>query len=227
MPSDQDEKYALFVKRVEESNAKFEKANQFERIVMVSRDVLMMTSLGKLYPEHDVYTSGSIPYDMLDPILREAREKHEYSFELSRLLKMPKLPACSVCAIGGAMIAATLRCNHVMVSTDMRQIYESYENFPRDNSMSARAQDIFPSDLLRTMERAFEGGCYGYSRQGRGTRRFRAIYGNLVQNHGKKFTAYGDGHDQWNVPVRKGECIFNVKTGRRIDEDNRANQVSV
>jgi hypothetical protein len=58
--------------------------------------------------------------------------------------------------------------------------------------MSARAREVFTNSLLELMEKAFEGGDFGYGKLNQGTSRLRAIYQNLIDNKGQRFTRYRD-----------------------------------
>jgi hypothetical protein len=100
------------------------------------------------------------------------------------------------------MVTSTLRLNDVSVSkSNLTAEYGSLRYFGynsedddfdgnTEDQMSARARDVFPEDLLRDMEQAFENGAYGYHRLKSAKGRLVAIYQNLVENKGKTFTYY-------------------------------------
>jgi hypothetical protein len=118
------------------------------------------------------------------------------------LLKLPKLPACDVCAIGAGMVAATLRLDDVALDPNFRTTANFFsggttEYVNMEHGMSQRALDVFPNALLRNMERAFEHNEYGYTMIG-DEDCLRAIYQNLVKNKGKKFTRHDTGSVIWS-----------------------------
>ena len=187
-------KFKAFVRSVERSNVKFAKATQDERIVMVARDVLALLGLGRIEAEHSVY---------VDTYLAEYRPPKAEGCQVSDLLKDPQMPTCQVCAIGGAMIAATLRLNRVPFepdpSGDLSGVFNVNSEAEPD-TMAARASDVFPTELLRTMENAFEDGDFNYSAMHSSAGRLRAIYQNLIDNKGKRFTGYRRAEVAWPDP---------------------------
>jgi hypothetical protein len=196
--------FAGLVKRIEMSNVAFKKADRATRILMVSRDVLQLLSLGRLNPERGRYFSVDVSRREVADVARKA------GAGLQEVLRLPELPACTVCAIGSAMLATTLRLNKVrcksmdvdvefggatlsttFVSPEERRYNESA--YP----MSGTTMRVFPEALLRRMEEAFERGYYGYCNCGSVRLRLKAIYENLVKNKGKKFTDATNGEEVW------------------------------
>lgn len=172
--------FKALVTRIEKSNEKFAKATQDQRILMVAKDVLSLLDLERIKAQWGRYFSmdtSKLPEKMTSK-----------KCEVSKLLKMPELPACNVCAIGGAMMASTLRLNKVKV--DASYCVEEVYNEGETGTMSERAEDVFPAEMLKCMEDAFEGGDFGYARLVKVETRLRAIYQNLVDNKGKCFTHY-------------------------------------
>jgi hypothetical protein len=170
------------VKRIEKSNDKFQAATKAQRIVMVSKDVLAMLELNRMKAHKGFYVKmpqlSALPEDT--------------TCQLQDILKMPDLPTCEVCAIGAGMLASTLRLNQVEVSTfDLRNgsKFFTYTPWSFSKDMSQRAMDVFSRELLCEMEKAFEGGWYNYRRL-RVSSRLVAIYQNLIDNKGEKFTFY-------------------------------------
>jgi hypothetical protein len=174
--------FKQFCQDVERSNKKFAKATPAEKRVMVARDIIKMLELRRITPVPGLYVSmdsreaiNSVPKDGID------------RFQVSDLLKIPSAPACSVCAIGAAMVASTLRLNEATAYCG-DSFYQTYG----DNGMTRRAQEVFTDDLLRVMERVFESelGCCGYSSRDREC--LLAIYRNIIRNKGKKFTTFAE-----------------------------------
>lgn len=182
-------KFVELVSSIEKSNRAFKKASPSKKIVMVARDVIALIKLERLEVKHGVY------------VIMSGIDKFSPETQVQDIIKMPTLPACQVCAIGGAMVAATLRLNQVQVGdivaehTSSIGVFFNYSSpdFQYDNAecgMSNRATDIFPHRLLREMEDAFERGYYGYDFFSYAKDRLIAIYQNLIDNEGKKFTEY-------------------------------------
>lgn len=185
------QEFQKLVKTIERSNDKFSQASRSQKILMVARDVLKMLELNRIQA-----TKGSY---VVIPALQQEGEEKKGSCQLSDILKMPELPTCNVCAIGGAMVATTLRLNKVKV--DCQKVfgrgflYQDREDrsdkglsFKTDYDMSIRTESVFPNILLRVMESAFEIGSFGYETET--DSRLRNIYQNLVDNKGRKFTWY-------------------------------------
>ena len=174
--------FTKFVKQVEQSNKTFAKASREQKIVMVAKDVLQMLDLGRIKARHGEYFS-----------VNRGKAATYRQVQASTLLKLPELPACNVCAIGGAMVAATLRLNKAMLQDGepaywpgdphMSRVYVGYYDNSADD-MAARANEVFGTTMLRMMEEAFEYGDFGYGAARRGTVRLRAIYENIVKNGG-------------------------------------------
>src|ERR1700729_3822837 len=98
-------KFQKLVTSIERTNQSFKNAGQAKRIVMVATDVLAMLSLRRLSAVQGYYVT--LPTG-----------PHEGLRDVSEFLKLPKLPACTVCAIGAAMVAATVRLNNVPIALD-------------------------------------------------------------------------------------------------------------
>lgn len=177
-------KFKSLIEGIESSNKKFERASQANKIVMIAKDVISLLAIKKLCVKHGSYL-----------LLKTKPE--DVGHQVSDILKMPSLPTCEVCAIGGVMFAATLRLNDVKLDHSKHIVYY---NSPFKNTatlMSKRASSIFTDELLEHMEFAFEDGYYGYGKRPKGEARFKSIYLNLIKNKGKKFTAYAN----YNVEV--------------------------
>jgi hypothetical protein len=185
-------KFQKLVTSIERTNRSFKKAGQAKRIVMVATDVLAMLSLKRLRPitgRYVILPAGS----------------HRGLKDVSEFLKLPRLPACEVCAIGAAMVASTIRLDHVPITFTAGEVpemeidasFHSASTARRlSGNMSARALDVFPRDLLAFMEAAFEHRDFGYNIES-DTARLRSIYKNLIKNKGKKFTDRVDGTAVW------------------------------
>jgi hypothetical protein len=189
-------KFKTLVKGIERSNEKFAKGKPHERIVMVAKDVLAMLALGRLKAQTGTY----VHVELEDTALLESVQ--EEGCQVSDLLKNPALPPCDVCAIGGVMVAATLRLNKVRFEPGSSDLSDGFSEDEKD-TMSARAEDVFPAELLRIMEEAFEEGSFNYERLSSDSGRLRAIYTNLVENKGKCFTHYRGSEVVWPVPESK------------------------
>jgi hypothetical protein len=189
--------FGKLVKSIERSNAKFATANRPQRIVMVAKDVLALLTLKRIKARQGNYVKmDKVPENL------NIETNDDGTCQLQDLLKMAAMPTCSVCAIGSAMIASTLRLNEVSVSkSSLTSDYGSLRYFfytddddsharDTEDQMSKRARDVFPEDLLRYMEQAFETGNYGYYRLSSAKGRLVAIYQNLVDNKGERFTEY-------------------------------------
>jgi hypothetical protein len=181
-------KFQKLIARIERSNKAFSKAGQAKKIVMVASDILELLSLKRINA-----TPGT--YVMLPEPPREAKE-------VSDFLKLPRVPACDVCAVGAAMVTATIRLNRVQLVRDKygqaltNVAFTSAYDAPMSRGMSRRALSVFPKELLREMEDAFESEHHGYE-QPDNSARLRAIYKNLVKNKGKKFTTHDTGETIW------------------------------
>lgn len=184
-------KFQKAVARIERSNKTFKRAGQATKIMMVAEDVLAMLDARRLNATEGTYVQ-----------LPPEPEKGKRCDDLSDFLKLPRLPACDVCAIGAAMVASTIRLDHVPVErnefTDIMKNDISFVEYVEENgisgNMSKQALAVFPEPLLREMEEAFENQSYGYSMRG-ARARLRAIYANLIKNKGKKFTQARDDND--------------------------------
>lgn len=186
--------FQKFVARVERSNKSFKKASPAKKIVMVAKDVLDMLRLRRF-----AVTPGT--YVEFNHNSASARASDTIE-DVGALLKLPKLPACNVCAIGAGMVAATLRLDDVAFDPNFTHYLHFYsvgttEYVDMESGMSQRALDVFTNALLRKMERAFEYNEYGYTMRG-DKDRLRAIYQNLVKNKGKKFTHHDTGSAIWS-----------------------------
>jgi len=185
-------KFQRFIKRVEASNKEFKRAGRAKKIVMVANDVLAMLELRRLeacpgmyvrIPNVDIGRFGGLE-------------------EMSEVLKVPILPPCTVCAIGAGMLAATLRLDSVSILGPRGNVEAIFGYTERDvdgsndQAMSAQTRKVFPNNLLRSMEWAFEQRSFGYTSLN-ATSRLRAIYTNLVKNNGKKFTHHRSGEEVW------------------------------
>lgn len=194
----QQRAYQQLVKRIEKSNQKFQEASKSERIVMVAKDVLAMLKLGKMHAQTGTY--------FLTPPITNSPLALEGNCQLNDLLKMPELPACDVCAIGGAMMATALRSNEVKVdchslNAGIAGVYLNPDERKEDafkesanpaayelgSKMAIKTEKVFPPALLRAMEQAFEHRYFGYE-DGDPTQRMEDVYRNLIRNKGKKFT---------------------------------------
>ena len=202
-PKNVRRRFVALCKRIDKSNKAFERADRYERIAMVARDVLALLDMRKIDACHGTYVQVDVP--------RESQNSVPKKFD--DLLKLPNLPACNVCAIGGAMVAATLRFDSVptpkkrpydeegTLSSANASYYDPDESCnATSESMSKQARKVFPNVLLRKMEEAFEYGYYDYGFLPAGEERFRAIYQNLVDNDGK-FTRRNRNDDVvWPAP---------------------------
>ena len=187
--TEKKKKFVSFVRSIEKSNKEFGKASQAKKIVMVAKDVLTLLALGRVKVQSGTYVHADLT-DFKSPELEHG--------QLSDLLKDADMPSCNVCAIGGAMVATTMRLNKVPIGTVV--CWEGLEGFfeeGEEDTMSARAEEVFSGELLRLMEDAFEVGGYGYNALKSYKGRLQAIYKNLVKNKGKKFTHYRNGKELW------------------------------
>lgn len=196
---------------VEKSNELFANATPAEKIVMVAKDVLQLCSLKYLIPKTGNYVLIGLPADLKGG---DSYREKPLPEEMSTLLKEVELPYCQVCAIGGAMVATTIRLNKVPLNSsqspcclDDDELYVGYSGV-RSSGMSERAREVFPKELLSEMERAFETGDYGYGDAGKAAQRFEAIYQNLVENQGKKFTAYADWSNDYSIFFKAGQTVW-------------------
>jgi hypothetical protein len=188
--------FQKLVARIERSNASFKRAGQAKKIMMVAQDVLDLLKAKRL--------TAVTGYYMDLPQVRADGLK-----DISEVLKLPKLPACDVCAIGAAMVASTVRLNGVPIEIEddgyVRSDAQYKAHGAQDKfsaSMSDRARSVFPDRLLRSMEEAFENCYYGYEQPHNDTR-LSAIYENIVKNKGKKFTTNDtDNITVWSVGSR-------------------------
>jgi hypothetical protein len=191
MDADNTKAFTKLVKRIEKSNEVFKTADRATKILMVAKDVLALLKVGRIQAMHGAYI--------------RMRVKQDATGQISDAMKDNSLPACRVCAIGAGMIGSTLRLNDVKINRnylyathsdselEIQSIYKSYNSCdPMESGMSDRAREMFPHDLLRNMETAFEQGRYDYSLVGMGEERLAAIYQNLVKNKGKQFTSYNN-----------------------------------
>lgn len=176
-------RFQKLIARIERSNKTFKKAGQAKKILMVAQDVLDLLSLKRI----NAYSGFYVQMPALPT-------KVEGLKDISEFLKLPRLPACDVCAIGAGMVAATIRLNHVPIAKNEDDAVQFSASFNHPDGpdkfsvgMSDRAREVFPQVLLRDMESAFEHNDYGYD-QDTDEDRLKAIYGNLVKNKGKKFT---------------------------------------
>lgn len=184
------------VRNIKRTNKTFQKASIDKRIVMVSKDVLSLLDIRRMKAKHGTYVRlrGNAMHKLKGD-----------SYQMSDLLAMPNLPSCQVCAIGAGMVAATLRLNAVEVDAPKYGVCTAYDYGNKDEGelekgMSDNARAAFPDELLRAMEQAFEGGSHGYYNVAHGEKRLRAIYQNLIDNKGKKFTAHDDpSYDVWRL----------------------------
>jgi len=201
-----------FVKSIENSNERFAKASSAQKIVMVAKDVLKLLALKRITSSRGSYVETGFIDEALFKGSAAKRGKFSDIVSASELFKLPELPECTVCAIGGAMVAATMRLNDcdVNVSGNIVCDYYSYGN---PVGMSARADEVFGDELLREMESAFEQGTFEYHRLKSDSGRLKAIYENLVENKGKKFTFYKGVSEVW--PVRSTAAT------RSIDPDSK------
>src|SRR5580658_7556579 len=103
-----NKQFTTFVKSVERSNTKFQQANRHQKIVMVSKDILKMLELKRIKAQTGTYVD-------MPPVPGITMEEDDADDKCSvqDILKMPQLPACTVCAIGSAMLGTTLRLNKV------------------------------------------------------------------------------------------------------------------
>jgi hypothetical protein len=182
-------KFQKLIARIERSNKAFSKAGPAEKIVMVASDILELLSLKRINATPGTYVALPEPPGEVN--------------EVSDFLKLPRVPACDVCAIGAAMVAATIRLNRVKLVRDeygqamIDAVFTTGADDARMSSgMSRRALSVFPKELLREMEDAFESEHHGYE-QFESRDRLRAIYKNLVKNKGRKFTTHDTGEIIW------------------------------
>jgi hypothetical protein len=217
-----EKKYLKLVKSIEESNAQFKAATKAEKIAIIANDVLQLLVLRRLRVVHGRYVDMKLPRSFKKQVMKEEEKDFvpqftSKPFEISKVLKMPDMPRCDVCAIGSVMVASTIRLNNVeQCDTDIANL--SYEDDGDPGTMSGNAQKIFPPKLLRAMECAFEQGKYGYGKTRRGEERLKTIYQNLLGNKGEKFTAFADGFFMApSAAVKQGQTIFDVKRGKCFD----------
>lgn len=186
--------FKQLINGIERSNAAFERASEAKKRKMVAQDVLRLLDLGRLKARHGRFfwiniSSGSVPG------LLPRR--------FDDVLKLPELPTCQVCAIGAAMVCSTLRLDGVPTPQPDRDglpgatfeawynsrplaSNESFSTMPGlSDPMSETTRKVFPDQMLRTMEHAFEAGAYGYSELVTAAGRMRAIYQNIVDNGGE------------------------------------------
>jgi hypothetical protein len=203
-----NKQFTTFVKSVERSNTKFQQANRHQKIVMVSKDVLMMLELKRIKAQTGTYVeipaAPGITLEKDDAGFLTYTDSND-KCSVQDILKMPELPACTVCAIGGAMLGTTLRLNKV--NADKLSAYHGISMWyghdmlgTADTQASKRANSVFGTKLLRYMEEAFESNNYGYVRLSTHNRLI-AIYQNLIDNKGKRFTWYKD----------KTRVVFEIK----------------
>jgi hypothetical protein len=185
---------------VAQKNAAFMRMSPAGKRVAVSKDVLSMFSRRKLRAVHGEYV-------VLPKIPKSAKVTEKTDARDA----IKKLPPCQVCAVGAAMVCGTLKLDNVNLLDELQSNLNSVDTSGKsattsktstvyfdesdvgEDTMSARALDIFDENLLRIMETAFEFGGYGYERVARGSRRLVAIYKNIVANRGKKFTEHARG----------------------------------
>jgi len=190
----QDQKTAFqnLKRRVQRSNAKFQAATQDQKILMVAQDVLTLLSASRI-------KAGTGDYVRMNTTqLNLQKLQHEGQVEVADILKLPDLQACKVCAIGAGMLATTLRLDQAKVKFDPDNPYcrEYFGYLPHPSTdaegmMSSNAISVFGKSLLRRMEEAFEYHDYGYDRYLLPRSRMKAIYKNLIDNQGKRFTRAG------------------------------------
>lgn len=180
------QQFKTLVKKIKRSNKVFNKATTDKRILMVAKDVIQLLNLDRIKATSNEY------------VVLKSKLLNKYR-QVSDLLKMPEFPACKVCAIGGAMVASTMRLNDVntiagtIIGRD--KIRFGFNTFD-SNGMQLNAMSIFPEHLLLSMEKAFENGDYGYLHKSKKAR-LRAIYQNLIDNKGKFFSNHNDGNVVW------------------------------
>ena len=186
-PKNVRRRFLHLCKSIDKSNKAFERADRFDKIVLVARDVLALLDMRKINACHGTYVQIDLP-----------KASSELPKKLDDLLKLPNLPSCDVCAIGAAMVASTLRLDHVRTPKDNTEygINAGYADpgdkyDATDDEMSRQARKAFTHVLLKEMEQAFECGAYGYGSLDRGEARLRAIYQNLIDNNGR-FTRHDD-----------------------------------
>ena len=156
---------------------------------MVAQDVLTLLSANRIKAGTGDYVrmnTGQLNLEKLE---------HEGQVEVADILKLPDLKACQVCAIGAGMLATTLRLDQAKVEFDPDNPYcrEYFGYLPRplnnaEGMMSSNAISVFGKELLRVMEETFEYNSYGYDRYLSPRGRLKAIYKNLIDNQGKRFT---------------------------------------
>jgi hypothetical protein len=186
--ADKKAQFKNLVKRIQRSNKKFESATSAQKIVMVAQDVLALLTLQRIEAEHGTYVRV--------PQVEKVKVNEDGNCSMQDVFKMPDLPACHVCAIGSAQVAAVLRLNKVEAPADEVRLgkwysYNSNHLNDSDDQISERTQEVFPDSLLREMETAFENGSYDYGKIKTPKLRLRAIYQNLIDNKGC-FTYYKD-----------------------------------
>jgi hypothetical protein len=186
--ADKKAQFKNLVKRIQRSNKKFEAATPAQKIVMVAQDVLALLDLNRIKAEQGIYVRV--------PQVEKVKVNEDGKCSMQDVFKMPDLPACHVCAIGSAQVAAVLRLNRVEAPADEVRdgkwySYNSDTHYDSDDQISERAREVFPGLLLRDMERAFEHGSYDYYQVKTPKARLRAIYQNLIDNKGC-FTYYKD-----------------------------------
>ncbi len=185
-PTKDTKKFRNLVDRINRTNDKFEEADADKKRLMVAKDVLRLLDAKAVAAIHNIYVE-------LDQVPDKFTGRG--GFQVSDLFKSIKTPTCNVCAIGGAMVAATMRLNDV--STWCNSVLEDSFDEHEEGGMSARAVEVFGKDLLRRMETAFERGSFGYHRLKSANGRLRAIYQNLVDNRGARFTNYRGVSELW------------------------------
>jgi hypothetical protein len=177
--------FQSLIASIERSNKSFKRSGQARKIVMVAQDVLDLLTLKRIKATPGTYVQL--------PALSERRVKGLK--DISELLKLPTLPSCDVCAIGAGMLAATLRLDHVPIARDDTGAVCTSAGYNTSGVLSAkmsdRAADVFPDELLRDMENAFERYHHGYDHLSAAAR-LEAIYKNLIKNKGKMFTNHDD-----------------------------------
>lgn len=177
-------------------NQVFERASREGRLVLIAKDVIGMFCARRIKVKFNnayVEFPTKLSRDLVGSLTTDS--------DLANIVE--QMPACTVCGIGGAMLAHLLIKDGVSLFQENRAVLLNI--YGRDrvlldrNSATARSlrQDM-PPTLLDCIEDAFEYGVYGYHKYKGAGGRFIAIYENLVENKGKKFTSPDHGNEVWS-----------------------------
>lgn len=183
-------------KQVVRRNARFDKASRAVKRVMVAEDVLQQLRMKKYTAAHGIYFR--ISDDRLEEcggsVVNPENGGPEAAVSRADVSSAINALGCNVCAIGAAFASVVrlddrLKIGKLMADSEYGSHLSAEVTFT--GIMQRKAQSVFPHDLLREMESAFEQGYYGYGEvEGGGAKRMRAIFKNIIANKGRKFTSY-------------------------------------